>query len=74
MDLVKPTSENQTRYKLNEIKCTNYGSIIYGGNEGVVNIITPTNPPKCIAKIVDSGAEITSVSYLIKMCFNFYSY
>lgn len=34
-----------------------------GGNEGVVYILTPTNPPKVIAKIQNSGSEITSVSW-----------
>jgi len=55
-------NETQRRCKLNSIKCTNYGSIITGGNEGTVYVMTPTNPPKIIAKIVDSGPEITSVS------------
>lgn len=59
--LVRPINDNRN-YKLNCIKCTNYGSIITGGNEGIVYILTPTNPPKVIAKIVDSGSEITSVS------------
>jgi len=59
--LVRPINDNRN-YKLNCIKCTNYGSIITGGNEGIVYILTPTNPPKVIAKIIDSGSEITSVS------------
>lgn len=54
--------DDSRSYKLNCIKCTNYGSIITGGNEGVVYILSPTNPPKVIAEIVDSGSEITSVS------------
>lgn len=49
-------------YKVNCIKCSNYGSVISGGNEGIVYILTPTNPPKVIAKIDGSGSEITSVS------------
>ncbi|XP_050534778.1 F-box/WD repeat-containing protein 9-like [Daktulosphaira vitifoliae] len=60
---VKPINESRRRYKLNCIKCTNYGSIITGGNEGAIYIITPTNPPKIIAKIIDSGSEITSIDY-----------
>lgn len=56
------SNEGQRHYKLNCIKCTNYGSIITGGNEGAIYIITPTNPTKIITKIVDSGSEITSVS------------
>lgn len=61
VNLVKPVDDSRN-YKLNCIICTNYGSIITGGNEGVVYILTPTNPPKVIAKIVDCGSEITSVS------------
>jgi len=61
VNLVKPVDDRRN-YKLNCIKCTNYGSIITGGNEGVVYILTPTNPPKIIAKIADSRSEITSVS------------
>lgn len=62
MKFVKPKDESKKNYKLNCIKCTNYGSIITGGNEGAIYISTPTNPPKIIAKIVDSGgSEITSV-------------
>lgn len=60
--LVRPINDNRN-YKLNCIQCTNYGSIITGGNEGIVYILTPTNPPKVIAKIVDSGSEITSIDY-----------
>jgi len=59
--LVRPINDSRN-YKLNCIKCTNYGSIITGGNEGFVYILTPTNPPKVIAKIYDSVSEITSVS------------
>ncbi|KAL5243580.1 hypothetical protein ACI65C_010990 [Semiaphis heraclei] len=62
VNLVKPVDDSRN-YKLNCIICTNYGSIITGGNEGVVYILTPTNPPKVIAKIVDCGSEITSIDY-----------
>lgn len=59
--LEKP--RENARYKLNSIKCTNYGSIISGGNEEVIYITTPTKPSKIIAKIADTSSEITSVSY-----------
>jgi len=63
MKLLRPHgNDSQRRYKLNSIKCTNYGSIITGGNEGAIYIITPTCPPRIIAKIIDCGSEITSVS------------
>lgn len=72
MKFVKPINESRRRYKLNCIKCTNYGSIITGGNEGAIYIITPTNPPKIIAKIIDSGSEITSVSSTTLLMVNIY--
>lgn len=62
MKIGKPVNDDQRSYKLNCIKCTNYGSIITGGNEGAIYILAPTNPPKVIARIADSGSEITSVS------------
>lgn len=62
MTLEKPRNQNAS-YKLNSIKCTNYGSIISGGSEGVIRITTPTIPSKTINKIVDASSEITSVRY-----------
>lgn len=50
------------RFKINSVKCDNYGSVITGGNEGVIYIIAPTSPLKIIGKIDDCGSEITSVS------------
>ncbi|XP_060867183.1 F-box/WD repeat-containing protein 9-like [Metopolophium dirhodum] len=63
VNLAKPINDCRRNYKLNCIKCTNYGSIMTGGNEGVVYILTPTNPAKVIAKIQPSGSEITSIDY-----------
>jgi len=44
-----------------------------GGNEGVVYILTPTNPAKVIAKIQPSGSEITSVSRSLNYNKDFYT-
>ncbi|XP_008187735.1 F-box/WD repeat-containing protein 9 isoform X2 [Acyrthosiphon pisum] len=64
VNLAKPINDNVRNYKLNCIKCTNYGSIMTGGNEGAVYILTPTNPAKVIAKIQHStSSEITSIDY-----------
>ncbi|CAI6348790.1 unnamed protein product [Macrosiphum euphorbiae] len=63
VSLAKPINDYVQKYRLNCIKCTNYGSIMTGGNEGVVYILTPTNPPKVITKLQNSGSEITSIDY-----------
>ncbi|XP_050423701.1 F-box/WD repeat-containing protein 9-like [Adelges cooleyi] len=62
VNFVRPLNTSRKRYKINCIKCTNYGSIIIGGNEGAVYFITPTSPLRVITKI-DSGSEITSIDY-----------
>lgn len=76
MAFEKPTNRN-ANYKLNSIKCTNYGSIICGGSAGVIHITTPTIPSKTIAKIDDANSEITSVRYKsrnILLLFFYYKY
>jgi len=49
------------------IKCTKYGSIIQGSSEGIINILTPTNTPRVIAKLGDESTnkQIMSVSCYI---------
>jgi len=37
------------------IKCTNYGNIIQGSSERFINILTPTNHPRIIAKLGDDS-------------------
>ncbi|VVC32735.1 WD40-repeat-containing domain,WD40 repeat, conserved site,WD40/YVTN repeat-like-containing domain,G- [Cinara cedri] len=63
VEFVRPANKTARRYKINCIKCTNYGSIITGGNEGIIYILTPTNPPKVIAEIKETGSEISSIDY-----------
>lgn len=58
---MRPKDPTRLRPKINSICCTNYGSIIYGGNDGALTIVTPTYPPKMLNRI-EKLAPITSVS------------
>lgn len=55
------------------MKCTNYGSIITGSNDGRVAIMSPTIPPKIIVRLISYNYPMNSVSkfrYLKKSSLN----